>query len=833
MICAFLSHSSSDKERYVRIVAEKLGQQQAVYDEYSFEAGLKPLEEIIRGLNESQIFVVFLSVKALESRWVNQEILLAHEKLTANELQRIFPIIIDPALTYLDTRIPQWMRDDYNLKYVARPIVAARRIRQRLREIAWLHNPRLKEKNTIFVGRNALVEQIEQRVDDFDQEVPTCFIASGLPRIGRYALLRHALVKCNIVRDSYEFPSIVLRREDSFEDLLLKLYDLGFSASDYPANLMNCGIEERISIAVLIVQDIQAAHEIVLIHDEGCIINYTRELQSWFDEILRRVAVKQKPTFIVSARHRPRPEALRLKNYLFTITVPELTIQERRGLFKRLTDFEGLALSRDDFAFFTGLFQGFPDQVRFACDMIRDLGIKEARKESHQLTEFNSDKAATILEKYSTQPNALDFLYLLSEFEFISLDFLFSIVPEADCMTLLSEFIAACICDYVGIEKEFVRLNDIIRDYVRRNRMEITGEYRKRLNEHLNDFLTSSNIEDRDISDLLYSIKEGIKAGKSVPDKYLIPSHFLSSIRELYQERGHLDRVIELADMLLAKESLLDHTVAQDVRYYLCLSLARKRDARMLQEVQKIRGPEHNFLLGFYYRLQGRANDSIESLKKCLNFPIVASRAKRELAQVYLSIEEFDLASALAQSNYEENRRNPYHIQTYFNTVVNSREAAEKRELLHQLIEELRSIGSDVAIQMADIAWAEFLAKCDNNYAAACDAADDAIKKYSDSHYPLLVKAFLAARNTDANRLRQACEQLEKMAKERMISDTSLIRLRAYLIVLEGDLDKAIAYAESNLQRCPDYSRSSFLERLREVNTKMKLKAQQASGGHA
>ena len=122
------------------------------------------------------------------------------------ELDRIYPIIIEKGLHYDDSRIPQWMKDNYNLKYVSRPVVAARRIRQRLREISWLHNPKLKDRDSIFVGRNDLTKVLEERIDDFEKEVPLCLIVSGLPRIGRYSVIRHVFVKTNIVRQSSAFP---------------------------------------------------------------------------------------------------------------------------------------------------------------------------------------------------------------------------------------------------------------------------------------------------------------------------------------------------------------------------------------------------------------------------------------------------------------------------------------------------------------------------------------------------------------------------------------------------------------------------------------------------
>ena len=818
MIKAFLSHSSTDKESYIRIVANNLGDNNCVYDEYTFEFGLKPIEEIIRGLEISQLFVVFLSEKSLASDWVQKELLLAHEKLKSKDLERIFPIIIDPNLTYFDSRIPQWMKDEYNLKYVSRPTIAARRIRQRLREISWMYNPRLRERDQIFVGRNDLIKFIEERIDDFDKEFPTCIMATGLPQIGRYSLLRNALVKSNVVRRSYEFPSIVLRREESLEDLIIKLFDLGFSQIPYPTDLMSIDIDLRLDIAEKIIKDVQHVKEIILIRDEGCIINYTRRIQPWFDELLRRVSKKDRVTFIISARYRPVAKVFFSKPYIFLINVPELSFNERKGLFKRIIEFEDIALTSENFLFFSGLFQGFPDQVLFASDMIRDFGILDAKKEAYQLTEFNSDRAATILRKYDDQPKTLEILRLLSEFEFISFDFLFSLIDESEHYSLLNDFISTSICDYVGIEKEFIRINDAIRDYVRRIRLFVPDVFKEKLNQHLEAFINSPDEEERDISDLSYSIKESIKTGRVVRNQYLIPSHFLKSIRELYQARGHWDRVIELADKLLEKEHLLDQTIAQDIRYYLCLSLARKRDPRMLSEVQKISGVEHNFLLGFYYRLQGRPDDAIKRLLPIIDDYIVSSRARRELVQNYIIIEEYESALSLAKLNYEENRRNPFHIQAYFNTLINSRNVFNNKDLLSTLLEELDSIRSDMSAEMAQVARAEFLAKCENDYDKAIDLLNDAIGRFRDPYYPLMSKATLAIRNRDLENLKSSFEKLEKMSKKRSIPPGSLIRFKAYIIALKDTVENALDYATANLNKIPMASRQKFLQRLNEYN---------------
>lgn len=79
----FLSHSSADKEGYVRIVANQLqkhlDEHTVYYDEYTFESGMKSIEEIGKSLNNTDLFVVFLSRKALESEWVKKELLVSQE----------------------------------------------------------------------------------------------------------------------------------------------------------------------------------------------------------------------------------------------------------------------------------------------------------------------------------------------------------------------------------------------------------------------------------------------------------------------------------------------------------------------------------------------------------------------------------------------------------------------------------------------------------------------------------------------------------------------------------------------------------------------------------
>ncbi|MEN4773535.1 toll/interleukin-1 receptor domain-containing protein [Pantoea agglomerans] len=151
MIKCFLSHSSKDKV-YVRSVVEGLRKEILIYDELTFEKGMSPAEEIIKGLDEASLFVVFLSENALESDWVKSEISLAKEKIDSGLMQRIYPIIIDDKINYTDTRIPEWMKNGFNIQPIRKPNVAIRKINTRLREIAFKTHPTLdKRKKYLLV----------------------------------------------------------------------------------------------------------------------------------------------------------------------------------------------------------------------------------------------------------------------------------------------------------------------------------------------------------------------------------------------------------------------------------------------------------------------------------------------------------------------------------------------------------------------------------------------------------------------------------------------------------------------------------------------------------
>ncbi|WP_207304377.1 hypothetical protein, partial [Klebsiella pneumoniae] len=81
------------------------------------------------------------------------------------------------------------------------------------------------------------------------------------------------------------------------------------------------------------------------------------------------------------------------------------------------------------------------------------------RKDSHLIREYADDKAKVIVESFSNDQKKLEFLYFLSKFEFISYEFLFSLVNEDEFYPITQGFISMSVCDTLGVNNDYIRVN--------------------------------------------------------------------------------------------------------------------------------------------------------------------------------------------------------------------------------------------------------------------------------------------------------------------------------------------------------------------------------------
>lgn len=817
MIKVFLSHSSEDKNKYVRIVVNKLLQLDAniEYDEFTFESGEKTFDEIIRAVSDSNLFVLFISSFSLESDWVKKEILSIEKRLDEDSINKFFPIIIDENIKHDDERIPSWINDVYNLKYVSRPTVAAKRIIKNLTRISYTKHPILQKKNNLCIGRNNHFEVFEERIDDFNMKKPKCIIATGFNSNGRRTFLKHALEKTNLIDSFYKPNTIYLDQNDSIEDFILKIYDLGFSSEDeYLSNLMNKSISDKTDFAIKLLHDIQKAKELLIVLDNGCLVTYERKVSSWFINIIDSSKIANYPVICTASKYKVTNNGYS-NNDFFSIAIDELNLSERKRLFKRLLEIYKIEISPENFELISSQFNGFPEQVLFTIENIHKYGISYVIKELHEIREFNDEKASTLLKSHLEENNeSLSLIRLLAQFEIISLEFLFSIVDKDKYEDILEMIITENICEYFGYDEQFIRLNDSIRDYIIRNKVEIEADFKLKIKEHVKDFLDSDIKTDYDSSDYVYSIKEALRNDMSVEEKYLFPSHFLRTMKDLYYENTQSSRnkVIKLAERVLLKEDYIDSDFAKDIRFYLCLALAKNRDRRVLREAHNLERDSMNFILGNYYRLVRRFNDALERLKSVVTSPYIMARAKRELIHVYIQTEGYSKALEYAKQNYIENKENIYHLQLYFTCLIHSDDFFKSKDEIKKLSLELESRCEDLKLDMGIRARALYYAKCEGDEITAINKVNDAVDIYSNSYYPLLTKFDVGFIFKNIKIMEEAINQLENNPNN---LSKIIAKQKAYLIAIrDNDAVTAKQLINEELSNYPEDSKALIFERI-------------------
>ena len=292
--------------------------------------------------------------------------------------------------------------------------------------------------------------------------------------------------------------------------------------------LLTKSIDEKITIANQLLNELQGVKEILQVVDDGCLITHDARINQWFSKLLKNISDTRIVTLLVASSIRPRRDHIRRAEHIFALEVSELDRIERMGLLKRYAQFENLDLTDDDLRLFGGLLQGYPGQVFYTVNLINDIGLSKAKDDSYLVVEFNSEKVWKLMSEHESSEQVLDFLRLLADFDFISYELIFEIVDQSDFyQKLLDKLLSYAICEYLGTNREYIRLNDTIRDYIKRNRLFLSDKYKNKLINHVRGFLEDYEPEDYDISDFLYSVKRALLTGGEVPEKYLIPSHFL------------------------------------------------------------------------------------------------------------------------------------------------------------------------------------------------------------------------------------------------------------------------------------------------------------------
>lgn len=765
---AFLSHSSRDKI-LVEKIAEKLGEKRCVYDKFSFEAGMKTLDEIIRTLDETDLFVIFISDSSLESEWVKKELKFAEEKLKEETIKKIYPIIIDNKITYKDERIPKWISENYNLQIVTQSEKIKLVIERILREITWEKYPQLKEKNNFFSGRNNLVEKLEADYANFDKEV-ICFIASGFKLIGRKALLKYTLKKIKVLREAQEPIIIKFKADESIEDFILKINNLGILEEVHnTVNFIHENQETKINILVNMIKNLQLSKEIILIDDFGGIILPNGDLVEWFYKILEKTQSSQF-IFGISSKFKLKNEYEYPK--IGYVNVAVLEKKDRIKMFSQLLEIEKIEfLSRDDKKNICEWFKGYPEQIKHAIEMIKEKkSADEVYNISSKIVDYNNRQTFSIYNECSLAEKEI--INLISHLGIIETNFLYKIIGEdKEIGNMLESLESQNICEYSGYTRQYISVSENIQDFVIRSGFTILEKFNKKLKETLAQFIRELDPKEVDHTILEILIKESLRktSDKQEFNEYILPSHYLKTIIELYKKEKNYREVIYLAKKILESEENLDKYLAREIRKYLCLSLAREKNARILEEAQKIENlAEKNFIIGLYFRKIGQYKKALSYQYNSLEKQPTYLGAQREIIQIFTMTGQTEEALELAKKIYENSdKSNPYTIQAYLSCLIKNRKNSNNDEdisKMKELLTNLQNIDTELSQEMYKRGQITYNAFIKNDNSSLDEIYNLSLESsFSKNHYIYMEMFDIADKFNNLDLMKYSNEKLEEL----------------------------------------------------------------------
>jgi tetratricopeptide (TPR) repeat protein len=651
---AFLSHSSKDKE-FVRAVANQLGRQFCLFDEQAFSTGEEFKHSIEQGLDDSAVFVLFASKKALESVWVNFEIEEAWYRKLKTSLSKSLVYLIDGSVNVDD--LPAWLQRALIRRENA-PKVVARDIRHHLDQLL------VERQHPYFVGRGDKIEELEQAITPIGKPAPRAVFVTGLPGIGRRSLIRRAAPTTLTLRKQVE---IRLGEGDSIRDICITIADYiepystkeGFDR--IVEQIKTLSEEEAVRRILMNLRGLVAAGELPIFLDEGGLLDDDGYIRKPVLSILRSLS----PTdsiyiFFVSHRRPQIPTELELP----IIVLTPLKDSEIGRLIVLLANRIDLNVSESEVAELSRYVAGYPPAAYFTVQQAKNYGFELVNREKSRLVQFRTAVFLRHLAKLTLVEHEQDLLKVLATYSPLPLTVIASVIqvePEKLDGSIIRLIDLALLA---STEDGYYRIADPISDAALKAFGYPSDEQNKAVAVNLSEFLKSDG---------------HIETSRLVLSRVLFRAAYMARVKDIIGEVAHLaNDLIRLTETLyhereykksidMGLAALEERPESTTARSYLVRSLIQEErwaeasgHLKELERYAPLR--EVYFLKGFLERKRGRTSEAIEFYKKSEQAGRRGSAISRELALCYFVIGDIKQATNYINEALHRHGDDPYVV---------------------------------------------------------------------------------------------------------------------------------------------------------------------------
>ncbi|SHN45341.1 toll/interleukin-1 receptor domain-containing protein [Chitinophaga sp. CF418] len=733
---AFISHSSVQKP-LVETLIRRIGRDNCIVDKYNFEAGQPTLDLIIQGIERTDLFVLLISNEALNSTWVQDEIKFARNLRDKDIARQLLLLNIDPNISHMDDRIPDWLRKEYNLKPIPHPALIYKKISSKLRDVTIHAHPLVEKMEEIFIGRRDVMDEFDRKYFNIKLTKPSVITASGFEGVGRRKFLNNALDKAGRLNKFHEPLSIVLDTRDSIEDFILRIEDQnGIIAEEVLMRIKDATLEEKLLYAKRLLLSFQEQDEILYVIDKGCIIQPNKETASWFEDIIKSPDFNNNTIVCLITSFRSYNTQLHMSGKVISFHINELNPSDRQVLFVKYCDLLDLKPAESNIETILPALNGMPKQIFFTTLLIKDHGSEYVARHIDEIRKYEDFKVFNIIEQIKEENGlAYDILVFVSRFEFVSFDMVYKIFGRNDDVdSALEKIYIYGAYDMIGTDKEYIKVHHAIMDYIMRARIDYSLDVKRKLRKEINT-LISNQPDFPDVSEILVTIRSIIQDGGKIPENYFIPSVALRTIIDHYYAQNFV-QVYQLATRMLANHYKYHDAIIREIKYWHCLALAKQRNDEFFDYIGTFHGVDHHFLLGFFRRCQKRFGEAEKHFLAALQADPDSQKSKRELVLVLLSQGKYGLALDTAKKNYEKRKLNAFHIQAYFNCLLrkNSWSPSEK-QIIDELMTNIKKSHDFRANEIFQVMSGEYEYYINGNFELAVKQLNEGREKSAAKNY--------------------------------------------------------------------------------------------------
>ena len=683
MIKVFLSHSSKQKT-FVTELADLIGRDMTIVDQFEFEANRKIKNEIQKSIGYTNIFVFLASKESLASTWCKQELEIARDLCDEGSL--IFcAYLIDPSINIEDFEddIKPWIKK-FLVKTYTSVTLLARSILKRINEELWEHHPQALPRLRTFAGRSEEMMDVERLLYKKNPIGIKALVVSGFHNVGRKTFLRKVIIEKiqKQFHPSYEPIQVVLKDSDYIDSFVLQLNNIARKYGDEELYEMLINKSASHESAVDLLNTISDSNERNIISDNRFIITSQGVFVDWFVSLLEDARLHPLIHFFIASRITPKNNECRKYDSVRMMQLSPLSLEKEILLFNDYSNIIGLQIPESTYLIYLRKLTGYPDQVLDVADDFLNGGELEVKQEINQILHRYDNNVMDILNVFHNNKNAMQLLIIMTRLGFASIHLLNQFYCKEDFYSLMEEFNRYGIYQCFGPGKEFIQINPHLADYIERNKLKLNTNNENDYIKKTREIILDTQNENDDLATQLYRVREQLKDHRlKMSVKYLIPSVFLRVIVELYYSEKN-SSVIELAKRILYdRNSSYYESVERSIRYWLCLAYCKEgKEQDFFVEVANLNGYHNKFLKGFYFRCQKQYPQALKFYNMALDestgidFAYVA-KAKHEKVITLMCMDNYYEAHSLAKENYKRDPKNTYHIDAYFRCHVREKEA--------------------------------------------------------------------------------------------------------------------------------------------------------------